>query len=140
MVDLETKDRALKISWIQTIQEQEKIANLVYHSLNSNLKETIWLTNLHVSDVDMVIDESANTFWKDVLKAWSHINALDKIALWQPIWWNSLIRIGNKQDEVSHRGNSIGVSPLLPAIEPVHGKYINEYPKSAHPTTRPTIV
>ena len=96
LVDLETKDRALKISWIQTIQEEEEIANLVYHSLNSNLKETIWLTNLHVSDVDMVIDESANTFWKDVLKAWSHINALDKIALWQPIWWNSLIRIGNK--------------------------------------------
>ena len=49
--------------------------------------------NLDPKDVKLLCK---NSFWSDIFRAWCKICFKSKLEMWQPIWWNSLIRIGGK--------------------------------------------
>ena len=95
LADLKKRDASMKISWIRTVSADSHTANLAYEIIHPKLRDRVWCCNLKQTDVECVIyDNSSNSFWKDVLKAWCSINYSPCLARWQPIWWNSLIKIG----------------------------------------------
>ena len=95
LTNFNTKDDALKIVWVKSVMENTYPAQFVYNTLDSTIKENIWVCNLRDTDVDKLIN-TTNVFWKDVLKAWCryHFDAQKKDD--QIIWYNSLIKIGGK--------------------------------------------
>ena len=74
LVDLRKRDAALKITWINTINSDKKVANLMYSFVNSDLKDHIWLCNFNRKHVADILKRSTNSFWFDVLCAWSVYN------------------------------------------------------------------
>ena len=74
LVNLKNKDMALKITWIRTLLNDEKIANLVYSFFKVQMGNDIWMCNIAPEHVSLVIDQSTNRFWFDVLTAWSVYN------------------------------------------------------------------
>ena len=56
----------------------------------------IWFSNLNEKDVNTVIGKVNNEFWRDVLKSWCWLNYCETLTMDQPVWWNSLVRVGNK--------------------------------------------
>ena len=93
---MKAKDLSLKISWVRYLQIDENMANLAYSMIEPNLGEDIWAANIKSSDIDQI--STKNKFWKDVIKAWSVINFVEKIQTpgSQFIWFNSHIRCADK--------------------------------------------
>ena len=97
LVNLDTRDKAIKISWIKILKDNDKMAHLAYHFLSPTLREDIWKCNINTADLPMVMDKNQNPFWFDVLKAWSTFTFttdLDKASTF--IWYNSLIKINGQ--------------------------------------------
>ena len=95
LVNFHRKDAALKTTWYQILKTDNKLANLVYQTLQPVLREDIWYCNLTPTEVDTVYGQTVNTFWADVLKAWYAIPGFEyrKPSF---LWYNSQIRIGNE--------------------------------------------
>ena len=72
LVNLRLRDKALKISWIQTINQDKSVANLAYHFLGNVLKSWFFDCNLKDSDIHML--NISSPFWEDVAKAWCSYN------------------------------------------------------------------
>ena len=96
LVDLTVKDKALKISWIKNLDEDENFANLAYELINPTLRHKIWHANLHPKDVNAV--GCKNKFWTNVIQAWAETNFIEDVLYpeHQIIWLNSHIRQANK--------------------------------------------
>ena len=94
LVDLRKKEKALKISWIQILEEDEKMANLAYEAISPILRQWIFDCNLNHKDVKWL--KIGNKFWEQVLKAWCEIHYAPDNKQDQVIWYNSNIRIENK--------------------------------------------
>ena len=94
LVDLKSRDEAIKISWINILENDEKAANLAYATFAPILQQDIWRCNLNKKDIDNLFDYARTPFWVDVLKAWSSYNYKNN---WKEhfLWLNSDIRIQN---------------------------------------------
>ena len=97
LVNFEWKDKALKISWVEILQNEPALAELAYKQLNYMLKENIWKCNLKQKDIK---DLFSNSFWRDVLISWAEINEHEVVTpdqvMGQFYWLNSNIRIKGK--------------------------------------------
>ena len=94
LIDFETRDKALKASWVVKIQSNKEIANLAYLDIDSEMGEDIWKVNLSPKDARKIFPRI--TFWTDVLKSWCEINfhipSDAKEVKSQVLWFNSNIR------------------------------------------------
>ena len=101
LVNLQVKEKALKIAWVQTLKKDVELSNLVYSCITPELKEKIWECNLSTKDVEYTVQHGIlgqNTFWNDVLLAWSEYN-FEKLVEHsgnQIIWLNSHIRVNER--------------------------------------------
>ena len=91
LVNLELKDKSLKVSWIPYLAQDEDMAKLAYNALNYALKEKIWSCNIKSLDIKTMFN--SHNFWIDVLNSWSEYNYDDEPVCLegQIIWYNSLI-------------------------------------------------
>ena len=71
LVDFRTKDLSLKASWVQILPKDEYLQAFAYRKLDIVLKDQIWKANITEKDVKLCFHES---FWRDVLQAWSLYN------------------------------------------------------------------
>ena len=94
LVDLRLREAAMKIVWVDVVSKENDIANLSYYFLQPVLREVIWSCNLKNEDVPRVVKRKTSVFWINVLEAWSQINYSESLVDHQPIWWNSLIKVG----------------------------------------------
>ena len=97
LIDLKKKDMSLKISWVQILLQDQKMAILVYKLLNCEINKLLWETNLHSDDIETIFPD-APQFWKDVLYSWTYINYEQHTLnpMDQIVWYNSMIRTNNK--------------------------------------------
>ena len=94
LVDLSKRDSALKITWIQILHNDEKMAHLVYSFVQPTLKEKIWECNLSAKDLPSLMARDRNVFWYDMLYAWCDFNyEADDAKCCDILWYNSLVRI-----------------------------------------------
>ena len=96
LVNLRNRDAAIKISWIKTLQKEDKMANLVYHFFAPELKHDVWKCNLSPKQVLSLFEGRENPFWEDVMKAWircQHAENEDNASRF--LWYNTLVRINN---------------------------------------------
>ena len=96
LCDLDIKDKALKIGWIQILYSDVKLANIVYENICPLLREKIWLCNLEKRDIN---DITTDKFWREVLHAWNQYKRLaDNLSTVNEeiLWCNSKICIGNR--------------------------------------------
>ena len=98
LANLRTKDLAIKVSWINTLQKDQKMANLAFHLIGKTLREDLWLCNIRANDIsDCILQHEENPFWFDAVTAWAkyHYTANEDTAS-RFIWLNSLIRINQR--------------------------------------------
>ena len=91
--DLELKDKALKIKWVQELRHNESVfKELVKGMLPINL-DTFWKCNLSVKDTKKLFHVS---MFSDIFIAWSYFNhhtpTSEKQIMNQCIWYNSFIK------------------------------------------------
>ena len=55
LVNLSTKEKALKISWVKNLQNDRFLSEMAYHKLNHKLREQIWYCNIKDADVEFLI-------------------------------------------------------------------------------------
>ena len=67
LVDLRKKDKALKVSWVTILEQEEMYASMVYPMIEPNIRELIWSCTLDKEDVKFL--DIKNNFWNDVLLA-----------------------------------------------------------------------
>ena len=97
LVNFHAKDASLKISWIKTLRDEEKLANMVYQFFAKDLLHDFWRCNLRRSDVQNVLKKDVNSFWFDVISAWTDYHYVeDNEHASRFLWLNSLIRIDDK--------------------------------------------
>lgn len=102
LVSLKDKQKSLKIQWFSQINaEPDSIwAQIFYSFVNKDLGSTLWKCNLAPIHADIIFNDKADVFWKQMFRAWcefnyrSEINS-DNIAD-QLIWLNSHILIDKK--------------------------------------------
>ena len=96
LVNLRTKDRSLKASWVKILMDGAYDRRIVHNTLHPGLQEVLWSCNLYEKDVNNVV-KYADAFWCSVLKAWCLYHYSDKKeeAVDQIIWLNSDIRVNN---------------------------------------------
>ena len=70
LVNLITKDKAMKVTWSQTLQKDTKLANIVYHLISPKLKEVIWCCDIDSTEVGEVVNREKFKFWFQVMVAW----------------------------------------------------------------------
>lgn len=100
LVDVELRQKALKIQWICKIENSIVWKSFFYGSLAVKINEIIWRCNLAPKHAHLVFNENADLFWIDVFRAWSSYNfvlnsTLDEFGQ-QVIWYNSLVLIEDK--------------------------------------------
>ena len=98
LTDLQLRSMALKISWIQILRQDVKLANIVYYNLGNTIKELIWKCNLLPEDVKIFVKD---IFWLEVFEAWfTYVrikrNNEARYSEKEIIWLNSNIRIEGK--------------------------------------------
>ena len=92
LVDIEAKEKSLKISWIKILKDNPKYADLAYSLFAPQLQENIFRCNIASKDCAIVFGKNP-CFWADVMTAWSEINFDARAKARQIIWLNSLIRV-----------------------------------------------
>ena len=95
LVDLRKKDMSLKYTWIDILQGDPQLSNVVYTNISKGMGELIWKCNLNIEDVTHLISRKKNPFWYDVLCAWSAFRDGCNIQ-YLILWNNSEIRIENR--------------------------------------------
>ena len=96
LVNLSTKEVALKATWPQILEQEEDYEQLVYTQLRcKHLGRNIWRCTLLPEDVNNM--RISNQFWKDTLQCWCQYNHTKNTRIEnQLIWFNSYIRIKGK--------------------------------------------
>lgn len=124
MIDLYSFTMALKSSWIRRFfQRDNKWQSILMSDIDKNK-----LFNCGVQYIKQVSLLIKNNFWKDVFRAWEMI--IDKernldydYFLSSPIWFNNMIRIGNKPVFYQHWFNH-GIQYVNDVIDE-HGFFIS---------------
>ena len=98
LIDLRTKDKALKINWITQMKNNPLIEALASQALVNEVGTIFWEANLAISDLK---EKDKNwKFWFDVRATWSALTFGEPISKNQVksqiIWLNSKIRINNE--------------------------------------------
>ena len=97
LVDIGARQKALQISWIGRLENDEFLARCAYSQLDPHIGSIIWRCNLSPKDIQTCFKSS---YWRSVLTAWSDFQAhqpTTKQQVWDEIlWYNSYIRVGNK--------------------------------------------
>ena len=95
LVDLNSKQNALKVSWVQTLAHDSNYANLAYSRFACWLKEDIWKCELAAKDVNQVTKDK---FWQEVLIAWKLFREKSDMFTEDRhfIWLNSNITISKE--------------------------------------------
>ena len=96
LVNLKAKDKSLKVTWPQILDQEHEYAGLVYKIIKcSGLKSDIWRCQLMAEDVKKL--GIKNSFWEDIVLAWCEYNYyLDSRFDNQLLWYNSRIRVRDK--------------------------------------------
>ena len=98
LVCIEKKQIALKVQWVFKVMNDEFIKMCIFKSLDPHLSVDLWQCNVSHRDVKLLFN--LDTFWVQVLHAWSHINYHEPQSVCevanQYIWYNSHIRISGK--------------------------------------------
>ena len=96
LVNLRVKDKAIKATWPQILEQEEEYAQLVYQIMRCTLIQSdIWRCQLHQNDVTTL--GIKNKFWEDVLTAWCEFNFYKEHRIEnQILWYNSQIKIKGK--------------------------------------------
>ena len=96
LVNLRTKDTALKATWPLILHTESEYASLVYVNMRcTGIQEDIWRCTLLPEHVPMLGMHS--TFWSDVLGSWNQYNFLHEFRIEnQLIWYNSYIQVAGK--------------------------------------------
>ena len=93
LVNLNAKQKALKISWIFRLDSDAFIAECAYKALSSTLRNLIWRCNLKKVHCRTIIKN--DSFWRQMLEAWAEINYHEVLTVNQVvnelIWGNSKI-------------------------------------------------
>ena len=96
LVDLSIKDKALKVTWLQILYKECKLANIAYENMACEMRDLVWSCNLFPVDVKVLTE---NIFWQQALMAWFEFKFIKDeqrdIAHKQILWYNSEIRIEN---------------------------------------------
>ena len=71
LVNVEKKNKALKIQWVFKACENIQISTLMQVFINTPLANKIWETQLESKDIRKLFPES---FWRDVLLSWMEIS------------------------------------------------------------------
>ena len=92
-----------------------QIANLAHEFIHKTMQYDIWLCNISEEDVEKNFQNIDSKFWLDVLKSWACYNYSEDLQTWQPIWYNSLIKIGGNVIfwEDAHAKGLCEISQLL---------------------------
>ena len=97
LLNLTAKQKALKCSWVQILNSDPKLADLVYTTTAPILRENLFRCNVKANDAEHVLDKDCDLFWKEMFIAWCEINFdSSKHPNDQLLWCNSLVRVGNK--------------------------------------------
>ena len=98
LIDLNAKEKAIKISWIKRLLTKESNWTNIAIRKFKIIGNKIWNANLNEKDADNLIDKNCVSIWPDVLKAWSTYNFHEPETgvLNQFMWLNSHIKIGKK--------------------------------------------
>ena len=98
LVDIRSRETALKLTWIQILREDGKMSKLVYSFMPRNLNENVWRCNFSSQHVDFICPKTRSKFWNEILDAWASINFNDNATSYhgQMLWFNSLILCGNQ--------------------------------------------
>ncbi len=94
---------ALKVTWVKRLFSTE-IGNeiswrqIVFNdSIRSN--KIFWEANISIHDAHVILKDTCNTFWKDVVYAWCNYNHFCPVTLSeirnQLLWYNSSIKVNN---------------------------------------------
>ena len=101
MVDIYTKNKALKIAWIRRLAGE--CGQDLFPILKMYLKydiELILKCNISPQDCDQCWRPNAPIFWMEVLRQWCHYNYSDAQSVKYPqkeiLWLNSNIKVGNQ--------------------------------------------
>ena len=96
LVNLKNKEISLKATWPQILEQETEYAKIVYKIMRvSCLQDDIWRCRIKPEDVPSM--KIRNTFWMNVLQAWSHFNAYKNYREEnQVIWYNSDIKVNKK--------------------------------------------
>ena len=107
MIDARTQCKALKMRWIKAIKYQHSASSqdFWYAWLKTKLPDVDILfflrCNLNKTDLKKVCTLVNSPFWLEVLELWCEYNFANytmnkQEILHQPIWFNSLLKIGKK--------------------------------------------
>ena len=98
LVDLEKKQRAMKLTWVIKLLRKAEIKNIAYEILENKYGDDIWLAHLSRKDMESMF--ALDNFWGDVLKEWNRLEdsyfQKEENKGAQSIWLNSQIKIGGK--------------------------------------------
>ena len=96
LVDLRKREKSLKVTWLQILNSDEKLAEMVYKEIQADLGESIWECNIHPNEVSKL--GIKNKFWEEVLIAWALLNYNNwETGIYnQMIWFNSEIKQGKE--------------------------------------------
>lgn len=119
LINLEAKDKALKLQWVANAKEFESIKELSGCFLPP-IGQAIFMCNFSPNEVSKFCKDS---FWSDVLKAWAktyfcYPDNPTKIAA-QVIWHNSYIKVAGKTMYISsaHRSGILFMYNIWNKIE-----------------------
>ena len=97
LVNLSTKQCALKCSWVLLLSDNRKYATLAFSLFAPELQYDVFRCNFCRNDVKYVCGAETPLFWQDVLDVWATFNYNShKKCVEQLLWWNSRIHIENK--------------------------------------------
>ena len=98
LVDLRTKEKSLKITWIKILDQNPQFEQLIYSYLKYPLGKNIWRCSLEKHDIGNSINSDKYKFWHQVIKAWCEYNypSHNVEPEHEIIWLNSRIRIQDK--------------------------------------------
>ena len=98
LTNLRLREMALKITWIQILETDQKMKDIVDENIGSVLQDWIWKCNLAPNHVKFLNIKSI--FWTNVMEMWAHVNYnetcdanVNKDVF---LWYNSKILIENK--------------------------------------------
>ena len=89
------KNMLLKVTWVQILQQEAQLKNIVFNNIQNQLGDLIWNCNLSPKDVSHI---TSDRFWKEVFEAWFTLKKkCEKFSISnQMVWYNSSLLIDNK--------------------------------------------
>ena len=108
LTDLKTKDKALKLTWIQILHNEPELRRIVEYNTVPVMGKNIWMCNLLPKEVALFVKD---TFWKEVFEAWfeflkkeDHVSRRTNDIIWmnsdikvkkEPVLWETLFTFIN---------------------------------------------